>query len=308
MIMSNTTMETSSLNEKCLESMYNGRRVSMTTCDLVSAANCSFALHQREESTASSSSSVPNPLKDCATSSHSFNLRKRTIDDKPAVVMASYNSAFLSGLFADIAKANSESTTSVSCQDEDPRLDPSKSIKKSRSTMSRSISRCGKSFCDLNSISPPKTPTNFSTSATVSPDQECTRRFLSPQGSASGEIHCVSSASSNESESCFLGKLAFPQLPATISNPSCNVEVTLTRKVSFSQPPLDAEKTKESYGWFVEMDDEVQTLPPKTDPFKTSSPDLAFVAATAPKSVNYDAEVEWAKAADTVDDVLGDFF
>jgi hypothetical protein len=39
-----------------------------------------------------------------------------------------------------------------------------------------------------------------------------------------------------------------------------------------------------------------------------STDDLAFKAPTAPKATNYDAELEWAKAADTVDDVLGDFF
>ena len=40
----------------------------------------------------------------------------------------------------------------------------------------------------------------------------------------------------------------------------------------------------------------------------SSSTTLAFSAATAPNAVSHDAEVEWAKAADTVDDVLGDFF
>ena len=39
-----------------------------------------------------------------------------------------------------------------------------------------------------------------------------------------------------------------------------------------------------------------------------SSNDLAFLAPTAPLACNHDEEVEWAKAADTVDDVLGDFF
>jgi hypothetical protein len=36
---------------------------------------------------------------------------------------------------------------------------------------------------------------------------------------------------------------------------------------------------------------------------------LTFSAVTAPKRSSYlDAEDEWAKAADTVDDVLGGFF
>lgn len=63
---------------------------------------------------------------------------------------------------------------------------------------------------------------------------------------------------------------------------------------------------KESYGWFVEMDDADFTVA-SADPYAPAK-DLAFSAHTAPKADNHDAEVEWAKAADTVDDVLGDFF
>ena len=60
------------------------------------------------------------------------------------------------------------------------------------------------------------------------------------------------------------------------------------------------------------MDDE-QTLnnaEPTADPYAAACgvQGLAFQAHTAPKASNHDAEVEWAKAADTVDDVLGDFF
>jgi len=283
----------------------------MTTNDLVSATNCSFALH-REGGTATF---VPNPLKDAETSSIGINLRKRSVDDGGrGVVMSSYNSAFLSGLFADIAKANNGASVSEAYQDEDPRLDPCMPNKKSRSTITRSISRCGKSFCDLSKIprdTPPKTDNNPATSpATVSPDQHFIPRYSPSRSALSGELHCVSSASSNESEAHDLGKLAFPQLPATISNPSCNTSLTLTRKDSSCQQSLDTEKIKESYGWFVEMDDDDDATmpPPKALPCSVSTEDLAFVAATAPKRVNYDAEVEWAKAADTVDDVLGDFF
>ncbi len=57
------------------------------------------------------------------------------------------------------------------------------------------------------------------------------------------------------------------------------------------------------------MDDDDEAATP-VDPYKTTSntTSFAFIAPTAPKGVNHDAEVEWAKAADTVDDVLGDFF
>jgi hypothetical protein len=69
----------------------------------------------------------------------------------------------------------------------------------------------------------------------------------------------------------------------------------------------------ESYGWFVTMDDDDYHTPSIAPAQKADSSSslnaLAFSAATAPKGSNqHDAEVEWAKAADTVDDVLGDFF
>lgn len=55
---------------------------------------------------------------------------------------------------------------------------------------------------------------------------------------------------------------------------------------------------KSSYGWFVELEDD-----------DDENEDLAFTAVTAPKkNVDLDNEVDWACAADTVDDVLGDFF
>jgi len=56
---------------------------------------------------------------------------------------------------------------------------------------------------------------------------------------------------------------------------------------------------KSSYGWFVELEDDDDH----------DNEDLAFTAVTAPKkNTELDKEVDWACAADTVDDVLGDFF
>lgn len=99
---------------------------------------------------------------------------------------------------------------------------------------------------------------------------------------------------------------AFPHLPATISATSCN---TLTRNQSDLQSSLAENSDKESYGWFVEMDGEyARDTTPAIYESSNKNNDLAFKAHTAPKASNYDAELEWAKAADTVDDVLGDFF
>ena len=101
-------------------------------------------------------------------------------------------------------------------------------------------------------------------------------------------------------------KLAFPNLPATVSDSSCDKGLTranLVRHVSSRE-----NDTKESFGWFVDLDDHQSPEAQTGLPYVVSRTDLAFQAPTAPKRVNDDAEVEWAKAADTVDDVLGDFF
>ena len=67
-------------------------------------------------------------------------------------------------------------------------------------------------------------------------------------------------------------------------------------------------KEKDCYGWFVETDpDELngEERPTTADVHKKS--DLSFSAITAPKKdVQHDVEAEWAKAADTIDDVIGD--
>jgi hypothetical protein len=88
-------------------------------------------------------------------------------------------------------------------------------------------------------------------------------------------------------------------LPSTVSSAS---NPKITRK---GQQSPDSEKNP--YGWFVEIDDDCSEH--AVDAYISSAnKSLAFVAPTAPKADNHDAEVEWAKAADTIDDVLGDFF
>ena len=104
-----------------------------------------------------------------------------------------------------------------------------------------------------------------------------------------------------------VAKLAFPHLPATVSATSCS---TLTRSASDLQSSVTEKHEKDSYGWFVEMEDESETASGVTSAYPVSDffGDLAFVAPTASKQTAHVDEVEWAKAADTVDDVLGDFF
>jgi hypothetical protein len=303
----------------------NSRPVSLIKDDTVRTN----PLHLRRRG--ATPSTVRNPRKD-RVPGVSLNMRKRSAKDAQTdddVAMSSYNSAFLSGLFADIAKA------SVPSDDEDSQgrsrsngktpmnthMNCPPPSKKSRISMTKSISRCEKSFGNLRmaaaanatSTKVPRKTKTFPSSVMESP--------VARNDSLSYQLHCVSSSSSNESDAAAqtsdIGKIAFPHLPATVSNSSCSQLASLTRRNS-SQLSLESETdpTKECYGWFVTVDDDDYHTPlpapaQKADPYNSSSSlnALAFSAATAPKGSNqHDAEVEWAKAADTVDDVLGDFF
>jgi hypothetical protein len=222
-------------------------------------------------------------------SSPHFSLRKRTVpDDQRGDVISSYNSDFLTGLFEDLANA---STPSVG-EELDPRLDETLPSKKSRLSLTRSTSRCGRSYANLVAVSPmPEQGHRRVINVKALLDTTKTQR-----ASQQGLHHCVSSSSSDESSS--FCKLAFPHLPSTVSDSS----LSLTRKGQ--QSP---ESEKNTYGWFVEIDDDHTEH--AVDAYSTSTNNsLAFIAPTAPKAANHDAEVEWAKAADTIDDVLGDFF
>ncbi|KAL3914151.1 MAG: hypothetical protein SGARI_000276, partial [Bacillariaceae sp.] len=106
--------------------------------------------------------------------------------------------------------------------------------------------------------------------------------------------------------------LAFPNLPATISDSSCYKGLT-REALALHVPASETDATKKnsgnskesSFGWFVDLDDgghRVAATPaPKVLPHAVSTDDLAFHAPTAPKGISDDSEIEWAQAADTVD-------
>jgi hypothetical protein len=129
------------------------------------------------------------------------------------------------------------------------------------------------------------------------------------------QLGCVTSPSSTDISSA--STVVFPYLPATVSNSSCTNSYTspiktLTHVISDLQSSVTEKislPTNETYGWFVEMEEESTSpsIPSAADVY-TAPKDLAFSAHVAPKADNYDAELEWATAADTVDDVLGCFF
>lgn len=264
-----------------------------------------------------------SPMELTAKSSNArFNIRKRNVDsDNDKMSLSSYNSAFLSGLFADVAKAST-------IQEEDARLDPNLSIKRSRTSLTKSVPRSGRSCKNLMSIASAVGAHMFSSERVI---HSKTLPGLDPSccstveriDSLQFQLNCVSSNPHLPSVSprgvkeivdlknrvIDIIDLAFPHLPATISESSCEKQ-DLTPKSD--RQVSDYEKTPtETYGWFVDLDDGNDDGDfDKVDAYaRSASSDLAFSAPTAPKRVsNYEAEVEWAKAADTVDDVLGDFF
>ena len=332
--MSTTTMGASSttVNNKCRDfggrcsAQPAGRRVSITDTDIASeATGARWSSSSKEVRTHSKNSVSPNVA-------IRFTLRKRAvIDDRREVNLSSCNSEFLSDLFADIANANAGEEELF---EDDSRLDSTKSVKKCRVSLSRSISRCGKSFANLSFVTDtPSQDPNMSPTAVnlfhspvttvngpcISNDMPVTNTWLSRNISVSYQhkSHRVSSSSSNDSEveaTAHIGDVAFPYLPATVSNSSCNNLSSLTRSNS-GRPLSDTESPmKDCYGWFVETDEDVafvaDSVVSAIKAYNTtiSAADLAFSAMTAPKRSDYDAELEWAQAADTVDDVLGDFF
>lgn len=102
-------------------------------------------------------------------------------------------------------------------------------------------------------------------------------------------------------------------IPATVSD-SFASQYDLERKASFSLLPSEdsGREAEGDFGWYVEMDDDYDnkdSYQPVNPYIKSTTSRLAFSAAPASKRMRqYDAEVEYALAADTVDDVLADFF
>lgn len=266
-----------------------------------------------------------------------FSLRKRSIkDEREMVNLSSYNSDFLSGLFADVAKVSvlnefgiqQKRSSELIAPDESDSPSTSASTempatKKLRLSMAKFTSRNFRSSCMNLSVlteevkSPKGITEFFSISSSTATAKE---PALERQDSLEFQLHCVSSTTSSEDTTSSsdespkpqktvvdAGKIAFPHLPATVSDSSCSPG--LTRDKLDRQASTSENETKESFGWFVDLEGEASTPKVSADlSYNAKSDDLAFQAFTAPKRVNDDAELEWAKAADTVDDVLGDFF
>lgn len=253
-----------------------------------------------------------------------FTLKKRPIRNSNNVVnISSYNSDFLTGLFADVAKAtiepecdsNPKRPVEVISSEEGsvPEQFPSK---RSRTLMHKTLSRVQASSMNLTVLDTAFSPKGINELFRVPRDSQANDCLESltlnhnHQESLQFQLNCVSETSQTSDTPLptieDAAKIAFPNLPATVSDSSCHAGLTRVNLVR--QASIPENFTKESFGWFVDLDD---NLTPESDPslpYAVSSDNLAFQAPTAPKRVNDEAELEWAQAADTIDDVLGDFF
>lgn len=139
------------------------------------------------------------------------------------------------------------------------------------------------------------------------------------------QLHCVSTTSKPDlsgafdfNESYVLNENLAPQLHTTVSNSSCSSSNIQTNKVTDPvHSPVCAhdedDTLNSSYGWFVEVDQDfvtenVDSVAIKCDLKALPTKEPIFKVSPDPRTSHRDVDVEWACAADTVDDVLGDFF
>ena len=201
--------------------------------------------------------------------------------------LSSYGSAFLSGIFADIAEAS---------QEDDSQDAPSSPRYEHVSKKSRRAPK--KSFSVLNTLSEAPTAATLSTPSIISPRSQ----------NSNIKIELFDQVRE-------LQNLAFPSLPGlpvAISSSSC---ATATTGAVVTPRDVD-DQDQDSFGWFVATDDDGSSADETASPpmfLPVPKPDLAFSSlaptiATAPVKEEVDVEVQQALAADTIDDVLGDLF
>lgn len=314
-------------------------------------------------STAAKAAFVPPAPKGAGDTSGSgvrFTLRKRPTrpDDRENLTLSSYNSAFLSGLFADVAKASVlsqfqllESNKAAGTLDGTSNIiEDVRPTKRSRLSLSSYRSRAScmnltslssalqspQCISEITSIQESEAP--LEKSSQPHPESRCEEKLsttaspsdgnLLRQDSLAFQLSVLEGEDSDASTKATLSKgdtefkdvamLAFPNLPATISDSSCYAGLTRENSAPHvpvsetdGDSPLSGQDKESSFGWFVDLDVQPQDTaspPEKLLIHSVSTEDLAFQAPTAPKRSSDNSEIEWAQAADTVDSVLGDLF
>lgn len=331
------------------------RRVSCSNSQLARDANLSFfqSQHQALHQTHRQTRRISNPLAQ-QEDSYYLQLRKRKFsflnsqDDRSSV--PSVTADFLSGIFEDLAQVHSAKSDTYTDSVPNPLLDPSSSdshLVHSDSEVSngsckrfKGMNRCAKSFAHLPDEETLDTISRFhatNTEQEYGPHQHPSKNRSRTTASDSSVLaHLISAdlKAAQIADQVFQDSfcdvhIAFPTLPATVSASSCssnNLTQTSVQAAQVLETPLNTESSDvegteqgDTYGWFVEMDEEhvqqrFSAVEAATESCKAiaSPPDaeLTFRTATVANqvTVELDSEVEWAKAADTVDDVLGELF
>jgi len=293
----------------------------LSIAEVAWAANAAYALHKIESNASDVEHVATNPLE---ASSHSslFPPRKRAseclsssrVEESSTPFLSSYGSAFLSGIFADIAQVtgaqNGEddfgplASETATADDEAvvnfESLQPCK--KKIRTSRLTSFGGHKKSYATLSGI----------VEGAVS--EEPSPTVVSPRPNKSAIKIQLFNDQVRELQN--LAFPSFPHMPVTVSSTSCtspNHGNVVTPRDVATDSSAESDDEPSAYGWFVSTDDDgdAPANSPKTpvDTYKLGNDaGLAFKAATAPSAENHDVEVQQALAADTIDDVLGDFF
>ena len=282
-----------------------------SNAEIAQAANASFSLDVGQ-----TTRPVPNPLDTGNNKSKQrFQLKKRKISldtETFNTEVTNFKADFLSGIFDDLAKAQehdkSPSANICAASSINLKAEGNLSRKKAR-IMPRTMTHCGRSFANLSAI----TSVEARNGDSSTPSETSSRGIVTPIPQFSSEFP-DSTEAAKIIDQVLVSDIVFPQLPATISQSSCssnNLTPTSMPAAQVVENPILIEgesDEKDSYGWFVEMEsDECKGADGSVYPDAFKKSDLSFSAATAPKKDSqHDVEAEWAKAADTVDDVIGD--
>lgn len=201
-----------------------------------------------------------------------------------------------------------------------------------RKKLARCMSRNHKSFHALGKLATESSDVCTMSSSNGEGSALRISELFFPELSTKATPSAKEDSKGNESALKIFNELFVPNLPVTVSNNSCQpsnlaspytascddrgfrrVSITSNEEVVKGCSGSSNPTSGEGYGWFVQTDSDdsgpareiAQSVYGSSD---SSKDELAFRAPVAPKRDDDQAELEWAAAADTVDDVLGDFF
>lgn len=254
-----------------------------------------------EEDIANSLDHKANSFCDGATTSASPAVRKRlhanntpsAASSKDQPFLSSYGSAFLSGIFADIAQVSDDS------QPPTPTSFPQEGGYTTHDDDANDV------------VSEPlyKRARTFTSFVVPTKGSTYEHPVVSPRPYA--PIFTLHRINDHVRELQDMAFPSFPQMPVTVSAVSSCSSASLDMLTAEEFGDGNDEEGL-SYGWFVSTDEDTPdaSVGSASSFFMSDTKSsLAFKALAAPMQVgNQDVEVQQALAADTVDDVLGDLF